>query len=79
MTSTSASPVIAGRPGPGTFDSLDPATGEVVGTYPVHDADAVEAAARSGSGVRVDRHDRRRRVVAVPGPPWGLGVQKYMK
>ena len=27
-----------------TFESLDPATGEVVGSYPVHDADAVRAA-----------------------------------
>ena len=27
-----------------TFSSLDPRTGEVVGTYPVHDAAAVEAA-----------------------------------
>ncbi|MEY7974464.1 aldehyde dehydrogenase family protein [Saccharomonospora xinjiangensis] len=27
-----------------TFDSLNPATDEVVGTHPVHDADAVEAA-----------------------------------
>jgi acyl-CoA reductase-like NAD-dependent aldehyde dehydrogenase len=27
-----------------TFDSLDPASGEVVGTYPVHDAAAVDAA-----------------------------------
>ena len=32
------------QPGPGTFDSLDPATGEVIGTYPVHDAEAVDAA-----------------------------------
>ncbi|MCW2569729.1 MAG: aldehyde dehydrogenase [Mycobacterium sp.] len=29
---------------PGTFDSLHPATGEVVGTYPVHTADDVTAA-----------------------------------
>ena len=29
---------------PGTFDSLHPATGEVVGTYPVHTADDVAAA-----------------------------------
>ena len=53
MTSTSASPVITEQPGPGTFDSLDPATGEVVGTYPVHDAEAVDAAvarARAAAG-----------------------------
>ncbi len=53
MTSTSASPVITGQPGPGTFDSLDPATGEVIGTYPVHDAEAVDAAvarARAAAG-----------------------------
>ena len=29
---------------PGTFDSLHPATGEVVGTYPIHTADDVTAA-----------------------------------
>ena len=53
MTATSASPVLAGHPGLQTFDSLDPATGQVVGTYPVHDADAVEAAvarARAAAG-----------------------------
>lgn len=31
-----------------TFDSVDPATGEVVGTYPIHDADAVSAAVERG-------------------------------
>jgi len=36
-----------------TFSSLDPRTGEVVGTYPVHDAAAVEAAvARAVEGAR---------------------------
>ncbi len=36
-----------------TFSSLDPRTGEVVGTYPVHDATAVEAAvARAVEGAR---------------------------
>ena len=51
MTSTPPSPVITGRPG--TFDSLDPATGEVAGTYTVHDAQAVDAAvarARAAAG-----------------------------
>jgi len=51
VTSTTPSPVITGRPG--TFDSLDPATGEVTGTYPVHDAEAVDAAvarARAAAG-----------------------------
>src|SRR5208282_1269197 len=46
-------PVITERPGPATFDSLDPATGEVTGTYPVHDAQAVDAAvarARAAAG-----------------------------
>ena len=36
-----------------TFDSLDPATGDVVGTYPIHSADEVDAAvarAREASG-----------------------------
>ncbi len=40
-------------PGPGTFDSLDPATGEVIGTYPVCDAEAVNGAvarARAAAG-----------------------------
>jgi acyl-CoA reductase-like NAD-dependent aldehyde dehydrogenase len=53
MTSTPPSPVITGRPGPDTFDSLDPATGEVTGAYPVHDAEAVDAAvtrARAAAG-----------------------------
>ncbi len=53
MTCTPPSPVLTGRPGPGTFDSLDPATGEVAGTYPVHDAQAVDAAvarARAAAG-----------------------------
>jgi len=36
--------LITERPGPATFDSLDPATGEVVGSYPVHDTAAVYAA-----------------------------------
>jgi len=36
-----------------TFSSLDPRTGEVVGTYPVHDAAAVETAvARAVEGAR---------------------------
>ena len=50
MTSTSASPVITGRPGPGTFYLLDPATGEVIGTYPVHDAEAVDAVVTRARG-----------------------------
>ena len=33
-----------------TFSSLDPRTGEVVGTYPVHDAAAVEAAVARAAG-----------------------------
>ena len=52
VTSTPADSLITGRPGQVTFDSLDPATGEVVGTYPVHDAAAVSAAvvrARAGA------------------------------
>ena len=44
MTSTPPGSLITEHPGPVTFDSLDPATGEVVGTYPVHDAAAVGAA-----------------------------------
>ncbi|WP_028656691.1 aldehyde dehydrogenase family protein [Nocardioides sp. J54] len=38
MTSTDAAPAAAK-----TFDSLDPATGEVVGTHPIHDAEHVAA------------------------------------
>ena len=44
MTSTPSRPAIIERPSLDTFDSLDPATGEVVGTYPMHDAQAVHAA-----------------------------------
>lgn len=44
MTATSPAPTITERSGPVTFDSLDPATGEVVGTHLVHDRDAVNAA-----------------------------------
>jgi acyl-CoA reductase-like NAD-dependent aldehyde dehydrogenase len=36
--------LITERPSQVTFDSLDPATGEVIGSYPVHDAAAVNAA-----------------------------------
>jgi len=50
VTSTSASSVITARPDPGTFDSLDPATGEVIGTYPVYDAEAVAAAVTRARG-----------------------------
>jgi acyl-CoA reductase-like NAD-dependent aldehyde dehydrogenase len=53
MTTTPRKPLISERPGLGTFGSLDPATGEVVGTYPVHDAEAVDAAvarARAAAG-----------------------------
>ncbi|RJL24515.1 aldehyde dehydrogenase family protein [Bailinhaonella thermotolerans] len=52
-----------------TFDSLNPATGEVVGTYPVHDAEAVEAAiARAAEAARwwaaLGWAERRRRLIA---------------
>ncbi len=53
MTSTSPDSLITEPPGQVTFDSLDPATGEVVGTYPVHAAAAVGAAvarARTAAG-----------------------------
>lgn len=44
MTATD-SPVAAGESSaPATFTSLDPRTGDVVGTYPEHDSAAVEAA-----------------------------------
>jgi hypothetical protein len=43
------------EPRTATFDSLDPATGEVVGTHPIHDAAHV--------GAVVDR--------PVPRPPGG--------
>ncbi|WP_054811190.1 aldehyde dehydrogenase family protein [Nocardia arizonensis] len=38
MTATTETAAVA------SFDSLDPATGDVVGTYPIHDADQVNAA-----------------------------------
>ncbi|WP_377324124.1 aldehyde dehydrogenase family protein [Pimelobacter simplex] len=41
MTSTDAAPA---APAAQTFTSLDPATGAVVGTHPIHDATAVQAA-----------------------------------
>ena len=53
MTPTPPDSLVPGRPGPVTFDSLDPATGEVAGSYPVHDAEAVNAAvarARDAAG-----------------------------
>ena len=62
-----------------TFSSLDPRTGEVVGTYPVHDTAAVEAAvARAVEGARwwaelgFDGRARRLREwkKALPGLSW---------
>jgi len=52
---------------PATFDSLDPGTGAVVGTHPVHDAVAVEAAvARAASAAQwwaeLGFAERRRRL-----------------
>ncbi len=45
MTATDTSTAPQGRDvAPDTFDSLDPATGRVVGTHPIHDAAAVAAA-----------------------------------
>ena len=44
MTTTSHDPRVGERPAPITFDSFDPATGEIVGTHPVHDAESVNAA-----------------------------------
>ncbi|HUK70388.1 MAG TPA: aldehyde dehydrogenase family protein [Streptosporangiaceae bacterium] len=43
MTTTPSESLITDHAGPVTFDSLDPATGEVVGTYPVYDAEEVNA------------------------------------
>lgn len=52
---------------PATFESLDPRTGDVVGTHPVHDAAAVEAAvARAGDAAQwwaaLGYAERRRRL-----------------
>lgn len=44
MTTTADAPVEAAAERPATFDSLDPRTGDVVGTYPIHSAADVEAA-----------------------------------
>ena len=45
MTSVKAEPTTTGEPAAReTFDSLDPATDEVVGTHPVHTADDVATA-----------------------------------
>ncbi|HET9140700.1 aldehyde dehydrogenase family protein [Actinophytocola sp.] len=48
MTSVQTKPAGAEQDARGTFDSLDPATDEVVGTYPIHTAeDVAEAVARA--------------------------------
>lgn len=52
---------------PPTFESLDPRTGDVVGTYPVHDAAAVEAAVGRAEGaarwwIGLGFAERRRRL-----------------
>lgn len=44
MTSVQTKPASADEAASTTFDSLDPATDEVVGTYPVHSAEEVNAA-----------------------------------
>jgi acyl-CoA reductase-like NAD-dependent aldehyde dehydrogenase len=46
MTSVQATSATTGEPAAAreTFDSLDPATDEVVGTHPVHAADEVATA-----------------------------------
>src|SRR5919108_2188649 len=62
MTATEAPATV-----PATFESLDPRTGDVVGTHPVHDAKAVEAAvARAGAAAEwwagLGYAERRRRL-----------------
>jgi acyl-CoA reductase-like NAD-dependent aldehyde dehydrogenase len=52
---------------PATFDSLDPRTGDVVGTHPVHDGAAVEAAVARATGAAqwwagLGHAERRRRL-----------------
>ena len=48
MTTTAPGPETIAEQRPATFDSLDPRTGDVVGTYPIHDAAAVaDAVARA--------------------------------
>ncbi|GAA4129459.1 aldehyde dehydrogenase family protein [Nocardioides fonticola] len=44
MTTTVDAPVEAAAERPATFDSLNPRTGDVVGTYPIHTAEDVAAA-----------------------------------
>ncbi len=44
MTSVQTKPTGAGEAAASTFDSLDPATDEVVGTYPITTAEEVDAA-----------------------------------
>ncbi len=49
MTSTDADTAAPATPAPTTFDSLDPVTGAVVGTHPIHDAGQVtDAVATAG-------------------------------
>jgi acyl-CoA reductase-like NAD-dependent aldehyde dehydrogenase len=53
MTTATKSPTTPAPSRPDTFESLDPATGDVVGTHPVHTADDVAAAvarAREAAG-----------------------------
>jgi acyl-CoA reductase-like NAD-dependent aldehyde dehydrogenase len=54
-------------PAPATFESLDPRTGDVVGTHPVRDAAAVEAAVTRAAGAAqwwdgIGHAERRRRL-----------------
>ncbi|MGQ0572874.1 MAG: aldehyde dehydrogenase family protein [Pseudonocardia sp.] len=51
MTTTDA------RPAPVTFESLDPRTGDVVGTHPVQDAEAVAAAVGRATDAALWWHD----------------------
>ncbi|MHA6627649.1 aldehyde dehydrogenase family protein [Pseudonocardia sichuanensis] len=65
MTATDVPPV----PATATFESLDPRTGDVVGTHPVHDAVAVEAAVARAVGAAqwwdgLGHAERRRRLAA---------------
>lgn len=65
MTTTDAAP--AGTAAAETFDSLSPATGEVVGTHPIHDAEqvaqVVAVARKEGERWRALSYDGRKKAL----------------
>ena len=74
MTATDTPlPGVSGTPA--TFESLDPRTGDVVGTHPVHDADAVDGRRRAGGGRRAVVGRRSASPSAAAG--WASGARPW--